>query len=447
MKPSVPILELEDVSFAYDEGHDVVRGVSLALTRGCGYALVGANGAGKSTLVSIISGRLRAGTGRVSNYSGRPLTSAVAVVQQHLGVLEHLRVWENFAIGDRSDGRRLWIDRHRYREKAKSMLLFVGATFSPDALVGDLNYGERQLLAIARAVSQEAEVLILDEPTSALDQRARDRLLGLLAQLRFEGLAIVLVTHSEREANEFGGELLMLRNGTLAENSDDPKSTQQVPIRAGQHSPWGEIAFSRVVRGAPVRVQIGAGTIHTVIFSDAFERSNLFLNLAGAKEATPIEWSLRSEGKLLPVPLWRHADRLRLLGADRRRFGLFPPLSVKDTFAVVSGTVNGRRSAVLDAIRRLSIVVPSIYHTMAALSGGNQQKLLLAGVIASAPQCLIAEEPLLGLDRKTREQLNREIAELASRGTAVVVLSCFPEDHADLGGFSTRVGFDDKTHP
>ncbi|MCK9988489.1 MAG: ribose transport system ATP-binding protein [Azoarcus sp.] len=453
-----PVLEMRGISKTFP-GVRALRDVSLTLYPGEVHSLMGENGAGKSTLMKILSGAYTADEGGEIRIDGQPVVIdgplsskalGVAVIYQELTLCASLTVAENIYLGRelRNGGR---IDRHGMEAGCAGILERLGASFGPRTLVSDLSIAERQLVEIARAIHADARILVMDEPTTPLSSRETDRLFELIRQLRADGLAIVYVSHRMAEIYELSDRVSVLRDGSYVGTLDrDALSAEAlVQMMVGRdlsgfykkdHKPYEPGAVVMAVRdmndGRRVRgcsFDLHAGEVLGIAGLVGAGRTELARLIFGADE--------RAGGELVvdgvPVRLKTPLDAIRAgvvyLTEDRKGRGLFLDMSVRDNINVCACSDDARTGGVLNlakardraaaAIRDLAIRVPNSRVNVGALSGGNQQKVLLSRLLEIKPRVLILDEPTRGVDIGAKAEIYRIINDLANRGVGVIVIS------------------------
>ncbi len=453
-----PVLEMRGISKTFP-GVKALREVSLTLYPGEVHSLMGENGAGKSTLMKILSGAYQADAGAEIRIDGQPVVIdgplsakalGVAVIYQELALCPSLTVAENIYLGRelRHGGR---VDRRAMEAACADVLARLGAGFGPKTVVGDLSIAERQLVEIARAVHANARILVMDEPTTPLSSRETDRLFALIRQLRADGLAIVYVSHRMAEIYELSDRVSVLRDGTYVGTLDRAHLSAEslVQMMVGRdlsgfykkdHAAYepGKVVMAvrdmkdaRRVRGCSF--DLHAGEVLGVAGLVGAGRTELARLIFGADERTGGE--LVVDG--LPVRLRTPLDAIRAgvvyLTEDRKGRGLFLDMSVRDNINVCACSDDARGAGVLNlakarerangAIRDLKIRVPNSRVNVGALSGGNQQKVLLSRLLEIKPRVLILDEPTRGVDIGAKSEIYRIINDLARQGVGVIVIS------------------------
>jgi ribose transport system ATP-binding protein len=439
-------------------GVPVLVDVSLELRAGEVHAIVGENGAGKSTLARILAGLVRPDQGRMT-LRGQPFAPrssrearslGIAIVHQELSAIATLTVAETLFL-DRLPARAGVIDRKHLREEARAVLDRVGlGALHPDRWVGTLGLGHLRLVEIAAALARRCDVLLLDEPTAALNPRESEVLFAQMARLRADGTALVLITHRLEEVARTADRISVLRDGHL------------VATRLAAELPRDEIVrlmVGRDLADPPPRPAATSGAIALRVeglsgprYRDvSFEvRSGEILGLAGLMGAGRTE-VLRAvfgadrptSGRVLVGPeatvarIASPADAVRmglaLVTEDRRTQGLLLPLAVRANVTLGSlhraanllGAVRprGEDGLARPVVESLGVRTRSLDQPVAQLSGGNQQKVLLARALLQDPAVLLVDEPTRGVDVGARAEVHRLLRELAARGTAIIVAS------------------------
>ena len=456
-----PLLQMRDISKTFP-GVRALDNVRLDVHAGEIHSLMGENGAGKSTLMKILSGAYQADPGGQIVVDGQAVTIdgplaakalGIAVIYQELSLAPNLSVAENIHAGRelRRGGKRFGlVDRAGMARDSEEVLKRLGASFGPETIVGTLSIAEQQLVEIARAVHTRARILVMDEPTTPLSSRETDRLFQLIRQLRAEGLAIIYISHRMAEIYELSDRVSVLRDGayvgTLARDALSADSLVKMMVGRDlsgfykkQHAPYdpGNVVLSvRDVadggRVAGCSFDLHAGEVLGIAGLVGAGRTELARLVFGAEPRTRGE--IRIDGRVLPMRSPREAIDAGLvyLTEDRKRQGLFLDMSVRDNINVsvcnrdarlgVLDLAKGAERA-RDAIRSLSIRVPHANVNVGALSGGNQQKVLLSRLLETAPRVLILDEPTRGVDIGAKSEIYRIINDLAKAGVGVIVIS------------------------
>jgi len=448
------LLEMRGIGKRFP-GVVALEGVDLELRAGEVHALVGENGAGKTTLIRILSGALAQDRGTIL-LEGRELRSAdpratqksgIAAIHQELTRIPGLSVAENLLLG--REPRRAWgIDRRAMRERARAALARLSLDLDVGLPLGSFSYATQQRVAIARALDLDARVLVLDEPTASLDREQALALLSLLESLKSDGLAVVFIGHRLDEILSVADRISVLRNGkkvgTFARAvtklelvthmlGREPSATRRAARVASDSLQRPLLLEARGLTGpglaAPCDLALREGEVLGVAGLLGSGRSDLVQLLFGARRRTGGEVTL--EGKRLPAGDVRAAvdAGLGCSPEERQSDALLPDLSVRENLLlVVSRSFARRRPAVeralaQDLAERLHIVCADLDQPVRLLSGGNQQKVILARWLAAHPRALLLDEPTRGVDVGAREEIEAFVARLAEEGMAVLLVS------------------------
>jgi rhamnose transport system ATP-binding protein len=436
----VPLLSLTDVRKSFG-GVRALAGVDLELHPGSITALVGENGAGKSTLVKILSGVHRPDGGALeldgtaihidSPAAARAL--GIGVVHQECLVFEHLSVAENLFV-NQHPARRGIIDWSALRRRAQQALTELGADFSPDAPVSSLSIAQKHVVQIARALVNESRVLILDEPTASLSQRECAELFRIARQLRDRGCALLFISHRFEEIFELADRYAVFRDGAsvgagaLADIDRDGLIRMMVGRPVGQlfpkldARPGEELlrvqGLGRAGEFADVSFTLRRGEILGIYGLVGAGRTELAQVLFGVQRAD--QGSIVGDGDIALVP------------EDRQGQGGILPFSIADNIALPNlaalashGWMDRRREQALarDWIETLAIRAQGPEQPLQDLSGGNQQKVVLAKWLARKPTVLILDEPTKGIDVGAKAAVHQVTSEFAVAGNGVILIS------------------------
>lgn len=443
-----------------------LRNVDVEILPGEIHALLGENGAGKSTLMAVASGALAPDAGTISIGGveraqltpGEALEHGISIVHQTPTLLPDLTVAENLAL---AIPRALRPSIFSMDGWVREILAVVGSRVSPDALCEDLTIADKQLIEIAKALAIDTKVLILDEPTAPLDQDKVDLLFEKVREIAARGVAIIYITHRIPEVRELAHTVTILRDGEVRGSYDPaPLSDDEIiALIAGR-------SIEAVFPGKAQPEDIGSGGLVVEHFSgSSFDDVSLtvrpgeIVGLAGVA-GNGQDAILRSLAGLGPssgsVSLGGKRLRLRssvdavkasiaFMPADRGREGVLKDFSIRENLTVSSlnqfsskGLISGRveRERVQQMARDVTIKAPSIETPVSALSGGNQQKVLLARALLSNPKVVLAEEPTQGVDAGARSEIYTELRSAAREGMGILVVS---SDALELEGLCDRV--------
>ncbi|MBK6939116.1 MAG: sugar ABC transporter ATP-binding protein [Planctomycetes bacterium] len=451
----MPFLAVDGLSKRY-AGVVALDGVSLHVDRGEWLAVAGSNGAGKSTLMRILAGLETRDAGRIV-LDGAPIAArsareakalGIALIPQERSLCANLTIEDHLFLGRERTRRFGFVDHRGRRERAASALARVELDVPPTLSVGKLSTGNQQLLEIARALDEQARVLILDEPTSSLTPHESERLFAALARERERGVALLYVSHRATEIVAYADRVVGLTDG---KNSGElvrrPLATEAVIVLMAGRAvtratptprefgpPRLAVEELRTRRHAReiVTLDIRAGEIVGLAGLIGAGRSEVLRALFGADRA--LGGRLRVDGTRVEVASPRDAMRagIALVPEDRPTDGVVQDASVRANIGMASLREGARRGFVDSGaerarartwIERLGIKTRSDRSLVRKLSGGNQQKVAFAKWLARTPRVLLLDEPTRGVDVGAKEEIHRCIEDAARRGAAVLVAS------------------------
>jgi ribose transport system ATP-binding protein len=466
-----PLLELAGISKRFP-GVVALDNVSLSVGRGEVVGLIGENGAGKSTLMKILGGVLAADAGTI-RIAGQPVeirsvaeatALGIGFVHQELNVFDNLDVAGNLFLGREPvvGGPLRLLNRRRMEAESEPYLRRLGLNVSPRTPLRELSLAHQQLVEIARALAQDARILILDEPTSSLTLSETDRLLRTVADLREHGVSIIYITHRLHEIEQCAGRVVALRDGRNAGELARGEIDHERMVRLMVGRDLKDLYVPGTGKAEAVRLEArglrtAARPRHAVSFSLAAGEILGFAGLVGAGRSELaqaifgvdplLEGELRLDGRPIVIRSARDAIKagIYLVPEDRRRTGLITEMTVRENVTLPAL----RRYASLSLIRReaevavaseevksLRIRTPSVETRVANLSGGNQQKVVLSRWLALDPKVLIFDEPTRGIDIGAKAEIYRLMRDLADRGVAIMMIS---SDMEEVLGVSDRV--------
>jgi simple sugar transport system ATP-binding protein len=453
--PMTPLIAMDGVTKTY-AGITALADVGFTIGAGEAVCLAGENGSGKSTLIKILAGVEQPDRGRIA-FSGveqGPLTprlsaaAGVMVIFQDFSLFPNLSVAENIAFSaGLAEGHRMY-RRARVRDLAKATLARVGVDLSLDAAVETLPVAHKQLVAIARALAHDARLIIMDEPTTALTGREVAALLGIIRRLKADGVAVLFVSHKLAEVLEVCEKVVVLRNGAKvaegpASGFDSASLTRHMTGRDLAETPPPALPATAPVL-MTVRGLTKAGAFHDVAFDlHAGEvlgisgllgsgRTSLAKALFGL--VAPETGSMTVDGQPVPPGDTLAAARAGIgyVPEDRLTEGLFLMQSIARNVAIGRLQAHGRRgmldfTALLaearDWLGQLRVKAPDVQAPVRSLSGGNQQRVVLARWLARLPRVLVLNGPSVGVDVGSKSDIHAIIRDLSAQGLGVVVIS------------------------
>jgi ABC-type sugar transport system ATPase subunit len=453
----VPLLEAERIEKSFP-GVQALAGVDLAVDPGEVHALLGENGAGKSTLMKVLAGSVTPDDGAMRlDGEELPLGEAegnrergIGIVYQELSLVPQLSVAENVMLGRWPRTRLGTVDKKRLLPEAGRHLERVGLDVDPALPVRALGMAERQLVELAKALSSEVRVLLLDEPTSALSERETRRLFGIIRELKEDGVALIYVSHRLREIIEIADRITVLRDGSKVDTVDAggvsegelaqmmvgrrPRAagTERRPApAAGAEVALSVRGFARPPRLRPIDLELRAGEVVGIFGLVGAGRTRLARALFGLEPATEGTVEIGGRPVKLDSPAAAIGAGLGYVGEDRTA-GLVPKMSVAANITLASleevarGPVvdfNAERELAARYVEELAIRATSIDQNVETLSGGNQQKVVLARWTCSQARVLILDDPTRGIDVGAKEEVFRLVGALAERGVATLYLT------------------------
>lgn len=460
---SEPLLRMEGITKTFS-GHVALDAVDFTLERGECHSLVGENGAGKSTLIKVMTGAYTRDAGRIF-LEGREVDFAspeasqgagVVAVYQEVNLLAYRTVAENIFLG-REPRRFGFVDWKHMNREAGALLNRLGLEIDPRSTLGDLNIALRQMVAIARGVSLGAKVLVLDEPTSSLTEREVAILYEVIRRLKSEGVGIVYISHRFDELYTVCDRVTVLRDGKYIATRElaGLERLDLVCLMLGKQREelqrGGATAFGKHDEGetkhAPlllaeglqrgrqlnnVTVEVGRGELVGMAGLLGSGRTETARAIFGADkvEAGKVVF----EGKPLHLNSPNNAidAGIAFLSEDRKKEGIIPELSVRENLTLAAlpalskmGVVSvAKQREIVDRfMNRLGIKASSSEQKIRELSGGNQQKVLLARWLCKNPKFLILDEPTRGIDIGAKGEIQRLVAEMANDGLGVLMIS------------------------
>ncbi|KSV72124.1 sugar ABC transporter ATP-binding protein [Sinorhizobium sp. GW3] len=472
MESGAPLFRMEGISKRYG-GVRALENAELSVRTGAIHAVLGENGAGKSTLIKVMAGVVAADEGRMT-LDGQPVTFAspaaanaagIACVFQELSLIPELSVADNIVIFN-PPTRFGMIDRKAQRRLAEEALARAGAAdIHPLALVKDLPLSRQQIVEIAKALARKPRILILDEATSALTAADVSKVFAVLKRLRSEGLALVYISHRMNEIAELADDCTVFRNGSkVASYPAGTRSDSEViemmigreyhsvyPPKPGPLAPAAPVLETRNLSWAnrlhDISFSLRAGEIVGLGGLDGQGQRDLLLALFGVLRG--LRGTVLVDGRAIsigsPAQARRHGIGMALIPEDRKTEGLMLPMTVRDNLSLASldrltrgGIIDRAKeeSAIDRMMTLLSIKAGNIDAPVGALSGGNQQKVVIAKWLMRQPRIVLLNDPTRGIDVGTKQEIYQLLRRLADEGAAILFYST---DYAELIGCCDRV--------
>lgn len=461
-------LEAEGIS-KFFPGVKALDNVSLRVRPGTVHALMGENGAGKSTLMKCLIGMYRPDKGTIK-IKGEPvqfqdtmdaLRSGISMIHQELNLVPYMTVAENIWLG-REPMKFGFVDHVRLNQVTQELLNRLNIRLKAERMVGELSIASQQMVEIAKAVSWDSDIVIMDEPTSALTETEVAHLFTIIRDLREQGKAIIYISHKMDEIFTITDEVSIFRDGSWIASDQTAKYTRQSLItqmvgrELTQLFPKFNSAIGEEVltvrnlscrdRFTDVSFSVRRGEILGVAGLVGAGRSEVMESLFGMESFDSGEILIDGVPVTIDSPSTAIEKGMAFLTEDRKKSGLFLVLSVMENMSIVnmpeysgkSGFVSHVKMAqdCMEQIRRLNIKTPTMDQIINNLSGGNQQKVLIARWLLAQPKILILDEPTRGIDVGAKAEIYRLINELANRGVAIIMVS---SELPEILGMSDRV--------
>ncbi len=466
-----PFLKITGISKVYP-GIKAVDGISLSVSQGEVIGLVGENGAGKSTLMKILGGVIAPSAGAIELDGveterltvGGSMRGGIAFVHQELNLFENLTAAANIFIGREplKGGPLRLIDERELKRRAEPYLKQLGADFSADTPVSLLSLAQMQLVEIAKALSLRARLVIMDEPTSSLTASETERLLKIIARLKAEGVAVIFISHRLAEVEHSADRVVVLRDGKRVAELGKAEIHAETMIRhmIGRDlktlyrppaKPPGEAILELVgVRTGyrpeqAVSLSVRRGEILGLAGLVGSGRTELARTIFGLEALKGGEIRIKGAAARIASPSAAIAQGLYLVPEDRKRSGLIVDFPIRENITLANLEAHAKRGLIdlgaeeKDALRqrdRLDIRSRGVSAPAGSLSGGNQQKVVLAKWLSMEPQVLIFDEPTRGVDVGAKSEIYRLMRELSDHGVGILMIS---SDMEEVIGVSDRV--------
>jgi rhamnose transport system ATP-binding protein len=467
MSDTAPVFNVQHVSKSFGGVH-ALEDVHFEIFPGEVHALLGENGAGKSTLIKIITGVHQPDSGELF-LGGQPIRFAntreaqsqgVAAIYQEPSLFPDLDIAENILVGRQPMGR-AGVDWRRMYQEASALLGRLGLALDPRTKARELSVAQQQVVEIARALSINAKVLIMDEPTSSLTQHEVDDLFGIVRQLRKAGTAVVFISHRLEELFALADRVTTLRDGryvgtrAMADVTTDDLIRMMVGRTLDELFPKQAVEAGEVVLDvaglgvegsfADVSFQLRRGEILGMAGLIGAGRTNVARALFGTEPATAGTITIDGKPVVITSPDAAMALGIGYVPEDRKEHGLVLKMNIADnitlpilsTFASRGWLDTGRELAAAAAgAKQLEVKMAGVEQQVGQLSGGNQQKVVLAKWLGTKPRVLILDEPTRGIDVGTKAAVHRLMSSLAAQGMAILMIS---SELPEILGMSDRI--------
>ena len=465
-----PLLQMKNVSKCFP-GVKALEDVKLEAFSGEVLALLGENGAGKSTLMKILSGVYKKDSGSIiiegSEVDIKGIKDAeklgIAIIHQELSLLSNLSIWENIFLGNEGfNGITRRINKKELKEKSEALLKDIGFSIDVNTLVKDLNVGEKQLVEIAKALSKNSKLIIMDEPTTALTDVETENLFKVISKLKSENMGIVYISHRMDEIFQICDRVTVLRDGKYIGEvkTKDITKDDLISMMVGRKLE-DQFPYKKSSEGYTI-LKVENLSFDEKVCDISFEaKSGEILGISGLMGSGRTEMAKtifgeykKSSGRILvdgeEVNICSPKDSIEkgicYLSEDRKKEGLILGMTVGSnmTLSNLKKYENGAKrinkaeesTEVEEYIKKLSIKTPSAQQLIKNLSGGNQQKVILAKWIMLSPKVLIIDEPTRGIDVGAKKEIYEVLNELKAIGTAIIMIS---SDMPEILGISDRI--------
>ena len=450
------ILKMQGIQ-KYFSGVHALKGVDFELRAGEVHALMGENGAGKSTLIKVLCGIHKRDGGSVElfgeevnfNNIAESQAAGISVIHQELNMMGHLTVAQNMFIG-REFKQGLFINDKKMEEEAQKLFDKMGVKINPSTRLGDLTVGKQQMVEIAKAVSRECKLLVLDEPTAALTLPEVEELFKIMNDLKAKGIGMIYISHRMDEINRISDRVTVMRDGEYVGTVNTAEVTKDdiVKMMVGRVIMGEQKAASAVAADAPVILEVKNLNAGKEVKNVSFQlRQGEILGFAGLMGAgrTEVARALygadpKQTGEIyingckvsLKTPEQAVKHGICYLSEDRKRFGLMLDKSVTQNSAIASvddyitmGIINDikMREVSAEANTKLRTKTPSMEQLLKNLSGGNQQKVIIARWLMKNCDIFIFDEPTRGIDVGAKSEIYTLMEELTKQGKSIIMIS------------------------
>lgn len=469
MEREKDILVMKDIVKTFP-GVQALKGVGLNVKYGEIHALMGENGAGKSTLMKCLigihpptSGQIYFEGNLIENYStSDALKMGIAMIHQELSPVEHRSIMENIWLGREPKTKLGLVDHKKMYEMTKEVLKLIDFNEDPKTLVASLTVANMQMIEIAKALSYNAKLIIMDEPTSALTNKEVEQLFSIMRKLRENGKSIIYISHKLDEIYEICDRITVYRDGQyIGEGStSDINVNELIKMMVGREV---NEMFPKVIcdigdvklevknlcygrKFKDVSFDVKKGEILGIAGLVGAGRTEVIETIFGIRGKSSGQIFVDGKEVQIKTPADAKQNKMALLTEDRRSTGIFPMLTVFQNVIMAnikkyikkSGLLN-HKLAIEDTnefVKAISIKTPSIYQKVENLSGGNQQKVLVARWLLTSPEILFLDEPTRGIDVGAKSEIHRLITNLAGQGKSIVMVS---SELPEVMGMSDRI--------
>ena len=465
----IPILEMRGITKRFP-GVLALDHVDLTVYPGQVLALVGENGAGKSTLMKVLSGVHQMDEGEIL-MEGKPVKienplasqmMGISIIYQELSVLDNMNIAENIFLGREKRSSRVFVDKKLMHAEARRLLDEVGLDVDTHTMAGELSTAQKQMIEVAKALSFNSKIIIMDEPTSSLTETETDILFGIIRKLREKGVAIVFISHKLAEIFAITDEVAILRDGVSAGRMVTEGCSENDIIKAmvgrdvndlyaKQAAPIGDVVLEvkdLSTKGflKDINFKLHAGEILGFAGLVGAGRSEVMRAVFGIDAKETGEIYIKGQKVDIKTPKDAMLHGMGFVPEDRKLQGLVLGMSVgrNTTLAALkavankAGFINHKQEKEMadKFVKALEVKTPSNDQLVKNLSGGNQQKVVIAKWLANNPDILILDEPTRGIDVGAKKEIHQLMSDLANQGVAIIMIS---SELPEVLGMSDRV--------
>lgn len=470
MNEKKPLLEMKNISKSFP-GVKALDNVDLRIFQGEVMALLGENGAGKSTLMKILSGVYTKDQGEII-IDGQDVdikgikhaeSLGISIIHQELSILPNLTVTENLFLGNEKTNRLTCrINKKIMKERCKVFLEQIGCTVNPDTLVKNISVGEMQMIEIVKAISKNSRVIVMDEPTTALTDVETEKLFKVIEKLKEKGISIVYISHRLDEIFKICDRITVLRDGKYVGETETSKVTKDdlitmmVGRKLEEQFPYKKVNEKNTImtvenlelKGVlePISFEVKSGEILGIAGLMGAGRTELAKTIFGEYKKTGGKVLIEGKEALIRSPKDAITEGICYMSEDRKKEGLILGMSVRENITLCNLEHYINKAKAIDKkaeklevdkfIKKLSIKTPNQDQKVKNLSGGNQQKVILAKWLMKSPKVLIIDEPTRGIDVGAKKEIYDVLNELKNSGKAIIMIS---SDMPEVLGISDRI--------
>ncbi len=451
------LLKMKNIKKSFS-GVLALKGVDFDLKAGEIHALMGENGAGKSTLMKILTGIYRPDDGEIF-YSGKPCVFnsvkdsqkiGITMIHQELNLIKDLTVAQNIFLGREKTLGDIYIDDRKMEAEAQMLLNYVGTDVSPSAKIRDLTVGKQQQIEIAKAISFETQILILDEPTTALSESEAEELFRIMSELKSRGVGMIYISHRIEEIQKIADRITVMRDGEHISTQNKALLTidEIIKMMVGSEISEVEKSIRRNNKNEPVILEVENLNVNNKIknINFALHKGEIlgFSGLMGAGR-TEVARAISGADRFLSGKIIINGKTIRLkstvdavkngvcyLSEDRKQYGLLLYKSVTENVALASlksyiknGFLSDKKmkKSAENKIRILKVKTSSMEQSVKNLSGGNQQKVIIARWLLTKSNIFIFDEPTKGIDIGAKNEIYSLLRKLADEGKSIILIS------------------------